>query len=349
MSRIYHFLFPALLMASACSSEKSGNESHLDHNEADSFSGNYLPLTIDMADKELEDIIASSAKATVLGSGFSWTEGPLWLEEEEMLVFSEIPANKVHSWKEGEGTNLYLEPAGFTGSDSRGGELGSNGLLLDPDRKLVLCQHGDRQLARMLAPLSEPEPKFETIVGAYEGKPFNSPNDAIYDQQGNLYFTDPPYGLEFNMDDPAKAIPFQGVYRFSHDGTLELLLDSISRPNGLAFLPGEKELIIANSDPEKPYWYIYKLDEEGNLANGRIYQDASQLVQGEPGLPDGLKIRRDGVVFATGPGGVWVFNPSGKLLGRLKVGELTSNVALNKDEDVLFVTADSYVVKIPLR
>ncbi|WP_439482540.1 SMP-30/gluconolactonase/LRE family protein [Cyclobacterium plantarum] len=347
MLKLKHFLIPVLLVIAACSAEKSGSESHLENSDPDSI-GNYLPLTIDMADKALEEIIHSSAKATIIGSGFSWTEGPLWLEEEEMLLFSEIPANKIHYWKEGGESKVYLEPAGFTGTVSRGGELGSNGLLLDPAGKLVLCQHGDRRLSRMLAPLSDPEPNFETIVGQYEGKPFNSPNDGVYDREGNLYFTDPPYGLEFNMEDPAKSIPFQGVYRFSHDGTLDLLLDSLSRPNGLAFLPGEKELIIANSDPKKPYWYIYSLDNDGTLSNGRIYQDASQLVQGEPGLPDGLKIRSDGVVFATGPGGIWVFNPSGKFLGRLKVGELVSNVAFNKEEDVLFVTADSFVVMIPL-
>ncbi|SHM74727.1 gluconolactonase [Cyclobacterium lianum] len=340
--------FLIILLMLACSSERKDLSAGGEGAAADNQE-NVLPLTIDMADEALKDIISPEAKARIVGRDFAWTEGPLWLEEEKMLLFSEIPANKVHSWREGEGIGVYLDPAGYTGSESRGGELGSNGLLLDPAGKLVLCQHGDRRMARMLAPISDPAPDFETIVGAYESNPFNSPNDAVYDRQGNLYFTDPPYGLEGNMDDPAKAIPFQGVYRFGRDGRLELLLDSISRPNGIAFLPGEKELIIANSDPNKPHWYIYQLDEDGKPATGRIFQDASKLVTGEPGLPDGLKVRGDGVVFATGPGGVWVFGPSGKYLGRLKLGELTSNVALNAQGDVLFVTADSYVVMIPLK
>jgi gluconolactonase len=204
-------------------------------------------------------------------------------------------------------------------------------------------------MARMLAPLDQPESNFETLVGEYEGRPFNSPNDAVYDAEGNLYFTDPPYGLESRMDDPAKAIPFQGVYRYSNTGELDLLLDSLSRPNGLAFLPDGKGMLIANSDPEKPYWYRYDLDENGFPTEGEVFYDASEVLSNQPGLPDGLKVSSDGTVFATGPGGVWVFGQEGQVLGRLSLGELCSNVALNEKEDMLFVTADSFVVRIALK
>lgn len=204
-------------------------------------------------------------------------------------------------------------------------------------------------MARMVSPLSTPEPKYESIVDEYEGMPFNSPNDAVYDTEGNLYFTDPPYGLENNMEDPKKAIPFQGVYRYSKEGQLDLLLDSISRPNGLAFFPGEKQLLLANSDPEKPHWYLYDLNETGGLENGRMFYDGSDAFKSDQGLPDGLKINSNGIVFATGPGGIWIFNKDAVPLGRLKVGELTSNVALNEEENTLFVTADSYVLRILLK
>jgi gluconolactonase len=332
------FWSTVLLLVLSCSSEKKEEEA-LDI---------VLPLEIEKLQPALEGIISMDAAAEVLGLGFEWTEGPLWLEATSQLLFSEIPANKVHSWSEENGVELYLEPAGYTAEESRGGELGSNGLILDPDGNLVLCQHGDRRMARMNAPLSNPEPEFETIVGTYEGMPFNSPNDAVYDSEGNLYFTDPPYGLEHNIDDPKKEIPFQGVYRYSKEGDLDLLLDSITRPNGLAFLPGEEQLIIANSDPEKPQWYIYEVTAVGKLENGKLFCDGSEVLKSEKGLPDGLKINSKGTIFATGPGGIWVFQPNGVLLGRLKMGELTSNVALNKEENILFVTADSYVVKIPL-
>lgn len=322
----------------ACSSEKREN-----------IESETLTLEIERHDPRLDQIIDPEAEAEVLGSGFEWTEGPLWVENEEMLLFSDIPNNRVHSWTDDNGVSIYLEPAGFTGEGTRGGELGSNGLLLDPYGNLVLCQHGDRRMAKMAAPLKEPRAEYETIVDNYEGMRFNSPNDAVYDSRGNLYFTDPPYGLEGNMDDPSKEIPFQGVYRFSPEGELTLLLDSISRPNGVAFFPDGNTLIVANSDPDKPFWYAYDVLPDGMLSKGRIFYDASEEFKRDKGLPDGLKIRRDGMVFATGPGGVWIFDEQAKVLGRLKVGELTSNVALDNSEKILFVTADSYMVRIHLR
>ncbi|MEX2511614.1 MAG: SMP-30/gluconolactonase/LRE family protein [Cyclobacteriaceae bacterium] len=311
---------------------------------------NTIPLEIEKFHPSLDKVIGTNPTAQVIGSGYEWTEGPLWLESEQMLLFSEIPENKIHVWKEGADTpEVYLDPAGFTGTGTRGGELGSNGLLLDPEGNLVLCQHGDRRLARMAAPLDAPEARYETIIGRYMDKPFNSPNDAVYDAQGNLYFTDPPYGLEYNMDDPKKGLPFQGVYLFTKEGDLELLLDSISRPNGLAFAEEGKKLIIANSDPENPVWYLYEVSPTGLLEDGRVFYDASEQLKNEKGLPDGLKINSQGTIFATGPGGIWVFDEKGTLLGRMKFNQLTSNVALNDKENTLFVTADSYVVKIDLQ
>src|SRR5690606_17433908 len=209
----------------------------------------------------------------------------------------------------------------------RGGEVGSNGLLLNPEGQLVLCQHGDRRMAVMQAPLDSPKPDYSTLAGQYQGKKLNSPNDAAYRDNGDLYFTDPPYGLEKNMQDPLKETPYQGVYKVSASGEMTLLLDSLTRPNGIAFLPGEKTLIIANSDPAKPFWYAYDLDEQGLLKNGRIFYDGTAASKMEKGMPDGLKVDQQGNVFATGPGGVWVFSREGEALGRIKVNQRTSNCA----------------------
>ncbi|EPR70931.1 SMP-30/gluconolactonase/LRE family protein [Cyclobacterium qasimii] len=252
----------------------------------------YLPITIVEENDGLQNIFASGIEARIIGADYEWTEGPLWVEKEQMLLFSEIPTNKVYAWKEGALPEVYLNPAGLTSAETRGGEVGSNGLLLDPSGKLVLCQHGERRLARMMAELDAPAPKYESVIAEFEGKRFNSPNDAIYDSKGNLYFTDPAYGLEFRMEDPKKEIDFQGVYRYNKNGQLQLLLDSISRPNGIALLPDEKHLLIANSDPEKPYWYLYELDGDKGLKNGKVFYDASAVLANEPGLPDGLKIKR---------------------------------------------------------
>ncbi len=309
-----------------------------------------LSLEIERNHELMDILFPKGTEVEILGSGFEWTEGPLWIESEKMLLFSEIPTNTVHRWSEDSGMSVYLNPSGYTGDTGRGGEVGSNGLLLSPTGALVLCQHGDRQMGKMNASLQSPKTDYTTIVGAYQGKRFNSPNDAVYDSQGNLYFTDPPYGLEFNVDDPAKEIGFQGVYRYDTDGVLTLLLDSLTRPNGLAFLPAEQTLIIANSDPNKPYWYSYRLADRGkSLTDGKLFYDGSEALTQEKGLPDGLKVSAEGIIFATGPGGVWVFDALGVVIGRLKVGELTSNVALDNDEKFLYVTADSYVIRIPIQ
>ncbi|EON76458.1 Gluconolactonase [Lunatimonas lonarensis] len=309
-----------------------------------------LPLQIERYHGLMEILFPEGTEVEVLGHGFEWTEGPLWLETEQRLLFSEIPTNTVHSWSEKEGIQPYLHPSGYTGDSGRGGEVGSNGLLLSPQGELVLCQHGDRQMAKMDAPLSSPRPRYTAIVGQYEGMRFNSPNDAVYDSQGNLYFTDPPYGLEKNMDDPLKELPFQGVYRYSaSENSLTLLLDSITRPNGIHLLPGERALLIANSDPQKPYWYVYQLADQGkSVADGAIFHDASEALRVDKGLPDGLKVASNGIIYATGPGGVWVFDAQGVLIGKVKVGQLTSNVALDGKESFLYVTANSYVIRIPI-
>ncbi|MEJ7769243.1 MAG: SMP-30/gluconolactonase/LRE family protein [Chitinophagaceae bacterium] len=301
------------------------------------------------SDPKIESIIGPNASISVIAEGFEWSEGPLWIEKYKMLLFSDIPQNSIFKWTAGNGKELYLKPAGYTGSAPRGGETGSNGLLMDKEGRLVLCQHGDRRMAYMNAPLDAPKPIFVSLADNFQGKKLDSPNDAVYRSNGDLFFTDPPYGLEKNALDPLKESPYQGVYKLSRDGKLTLLLDSITRPNGLAFLPGEKTLIIANSDPEKAVWYAYDLNESDTLTNGRIFYDASAVAKSEKGLPDGLKIDNNGNIFATGPGGIWIFNSSGKVLGKIRINELTSNCAFADDYKTLYVTADMYVLKVHLR
>lgn len=296
----------------------------------------------------INDLIPEDAQIEVLAGGFDWTEGPLWVEDGEYILFSDIPPNRVYKWAEGEGKSLFLEPAGFTGIIERTGEPGSNGLLLDSKGNLVLCQHGDRRLARMDAPLASPESKFLTIANAYDGKKLNSPNDAAFHSNGDLYFTDPPYGLEGKMEDPTKEIDFQGVYRIDADTTVHLLTDELSRPNGIAFSPDEKTLYVANSDPEKAIWMAYDVQEDGSIANGRIFFDATDKVSEEnKGLPDGLKVLPNGYLFATGPGGVLVFTPEGEHLGTIRTGEATSNCAIGGD-GYLYMTADMYLCRVEI-
>ena len=296
----------------------------------------------------IDQIIPPSSKIEVLSEGYEWTEGPVWVESEQMLLFSDIPRNSVYKWTEQDGASLFLKPAGFTGEIERKGEPGSNGLLLDKSGRLLLCQHGDRRIARLVGELKDPEPQYVSLVSTFEGKRFNSPNDATMNESGDLYFTDPPYGLERNMDDPAKELSFQGVYRLrAGSEEAELLIDSLSRPNGIALSPDESTLYVANSDPKKAIWMAYKL-EAGIPVQGEVFYDATSLVGQEKGLPDGLKVHSSGVIFATGPGGVWVFDPQGTVLGKIKTGEATANCALDTGENYLYITADMYLLRVKL-
>ena len=304
---------------------------------------------IERCDASLDDIIDTSAKAEIIAQGLDWSEGPLWIQPEKMLLFSDVPQNIIYKWTEEKGKEIYLTPSGYTDSTKRGGEMGSNGLLLDPSGNLVLCQHGNRQMARMDAPLNQPKASYIPIASVYAGKKFNSPNDAVYNSAGELFFTDPPYGLEKQLEDPKKEIPFQGVYKVKKDGKIILLCDSLTRPNGIAFLPGEKTLIVSNSDASKPFWYAFDLGQNDSLYNARIFYKASGYDSSVKGLPDGLKVDRNGNIFATGPGGVWIFNREGKLLGKIKLSDAASNCAFSPDQKTLYVTNDMYVLRIKLK
>lgn len=302
-----------------------------------------------MNSQKLSEIIPDYLQVEIIGEGFEWTEGPLWLPTENKLIFSDIPKNSIFEWTEKSGTQLYLKPSGYTGKESRGGEAGSNGLLLTDKNELVLCQHGDRRMAKMNTTLSSPKADFTTLAGNYNGKKLNSPNDAVYDKQGNLYFTDPPYGLEKNDKDPLKELDFQGVYKVDKTGKITLLTKELSRPNGIAFSPDFKKLYVANSDPQKAIWMVYDVDENGLLKNGKLFFDATDKTKTLKGLPDGLKVHRNGWIFATGPGGVLVFTPEGEHLGTIFTGEATSNCAFNADYSELYMTADDYLVRVKLK
>ena len=304
---------------------------------------------IEVLDEELNQLIDPESKLEILSEGHSWTEGPLWVEEIQALLFSDIPRNTVYSWSEEKGVQEYLNPSGFTGENYEGSEPGANGLLLDSDGSLVLCQHGNRQMAKMISDVENPKPQYTSLVNNFDGKKLNSPNDAVFDSDGNLFFTDPPYGLAKRMDDPEKELEFQGVYRYDPSGDLHIMDAELSRPNGIAFSPDETVLYVANSDPDHAIWMAYDIDKDSGILSKKIFYDVTELTSSEKGLPDGLKVNDAGYLFATGPGGVLIFSAEGKRLGTIRTGRATSNVAFNVDQSVLFMTADSYVLKLNLK
>jgi gluconolactonase len=306
-------------------------------------------ITVKAIDPAFNKLVSKTAKAEILAEGFVWSEGPLWIESQKMLLFSDVKKNKIYKWTKEKGKEVYLYPSGYTGKTIRGGELGSNGLGLSPDGRLIICQDGNRAVVTMDAPLDKPKPSYKTIANKYNGLRFDSPNDLDFLDNGDIYFTDPPYGLEKNVDDPLKEAKYQGVYRIAKkDGKVTLLTKEITRPNGLAFFPGKKRVLIANSDPLKPDWYVYDLDKDGLLINKKTFFTA-QMPKEYNGVPDGLKIDKQGNVFATGPGGVFVLNSAGKLLGKIEVDDLASNCSFSADQKTLYVTNNHRVIKIALR
>jgi gluconolactonase len=295
-------------------------------------------------DSRLDGLVAPDAKVEVIAAGFEWTEGPVWIKEGGYLLFSDIPRNSIMQWKEGVGTSLYMKPSGFTGVVDYGAEPGSNGLFLDPQGRLVCCEHGDRRVSRL-----EKDGGKKTLADNYMGKRLNSPNDGCFKSNGDLYFTDPPYGLPKQFDDPRRELDFCGVYRVAKDGTVTLLTKELARPNGIAFSPDERTLYVASSDPERAIWMAFPVQRDGTLGRGRVFHDATAMVGKGPGLPDGLKVDRSGNLFATGPGGVYIFTPNGDLLGRIETGEKTANVAWGDDGATLYMTADMYLCRIKTR
>jgi gluconolactonase len=305
--------------------------------------------SIERLDPALDEIISPEATPEIIAEGLDWSEGPVWVESQKMLLFSDVPRDTIFKWTEGGGKEFYLTPSGHTDTMKLGGEMGSNGLTLDTEGNLILCQHGNRQIAKMNAPVDKPAPTYVALAASYDGKKFNSPNDLVYDGNGNLYFTDPPYGLEKQLEDPKKETPFQGVYKIKPSGGVMLLTDTLTRPNGIAFLPGEKTLLVANSDPQKPNWYAFDINEQDSLTNARIFYSAAGYDKSQKGLPDGMKADKNGNVFASGPGGIWIFNKDGKLLGKIRLAEAASNCALSPDEKTLYITNDMYVLRLKMR
>ena len=300
--------------------------------------------SIERLDPRFDALVPRDAVIEVLASGFVWAEGPVWLKGEQAILFSDIPRNRVMRFKEGEGLSVFLEPAGFTGPGAYGNERGSNGLSLDRQGNLISCEHGDRRVSRLTAGGGK-----QTVADNYLGKRFNSPNDCTVHSSGAIYFTDPPYGLPKGWDDGRRELDFCGIYRVTPDGTVALLCDTMTRPNGICLSPDEKRLYVAQSDPEAPLWKVFTVKPDGTLDAGRTFFDGTKLFKERmKGLPDGLKVDLAGNVFATGPGGVLVIAADGTHLGTFRTGQATANCAFGGDGKTLYITADSHLCRTRL-
>ena len=304
-------------------------------------------------DPAADAIIPADARVEKLAGGFGFLEGPVWIHAKGQgyLLFSDIPANVIRKWDPKNGVSVFLEKSGFTGTDASdvGGQsnngfgmvtlIGSNGITLDRQGRIVFCQHGDRQISRL-----EKNGKRTVLVSRYEGKRLNSPNDLVYKSDGTLYFTDPPAGLRLQDKDPKRELPFNGVYRLAK-GKLTLLSKDFTRPNGIALSPDEKYLYV--NDTTKKIIMRFALQPDGGIANGEIITDMNSDTR--PGVPDGMKVDQKGNIYCTGPGGFWIMSPEGKHLATVNMKELPANLAWgDADGKTLYLTARTGLYRIRL-
>lgn len=297
----------------------------------------------DVADERFHDLIAPDAQLEILAEGFGWSEGPVWISEGDYLLFNDIPNNTMYRWDETDGLSIFMRPAGYSGSTPQGREMGANGLMLHPDGHLLMCDHGNRAVSVLNLSNFTRRP----LATHYQGRRLNSPNDLVLHSNGDLYFSDPPYGLHGLNRSPHKELPFNGVYRLSAGGHLDLLTDALTFPNGVALSPDEQTLYVAVSDGNDPHWMAYDVQADGTVSNARVFFDAKAWQQaGRQGLPDGMVIDENGNLFATGPGGVVVFTPNGEHLGTILTGQPTANCTFGDDGSTLYITANNYLMRI---
>jgi gluconolactonase len=291
-------------------------------------------------DPALDALIPQDAQIEKLAGGFTFIEGPLW-RPEGALWFCDVVGNVVRQWTPDGKVIEILKPGGYDGHDlPAGGFIGPNGMVADKDGAVLLCQHGNRRIARI-----DKDRKVTTLVDSFEGKKLNSPNDLVYRSDGTLYFTDPPYGFPKQDDDPAKELKFNGVYRLTN-GKLDVVVKDLTRPNGIALSPDEKTLYVSNSDEKKRLWMRYDVAADGLLSNGRVFLDVSG--EKDAGVPDGMKVDERGNLYATGPGGIWVMSPEGKHLGTIKPPEGPANCGWGDDGKSLYITAETGLYRIKL-
>lgn len=293
-------------------------------------------------DPRFDRLIPHTAVVEKIADGFAWVEGPVWSKPGGYLLFTDIPNNSVFKWQPGRGVTLFMKPSGYTGAAPfTGREPGANGLTFDRQGRLTLAEHGDRRIARL-----ESDGHKTTLVDRYQGKRINSPNDLVFKSNGDLYFTDPPFGLPKSFEDPGKELPFQGVYRLAKNGGLTLPIRDIKAPNGIAFSPDEKTLYVSNAEKDKAVWYAYAVKADGTLGDRRVLFDATEFAKTRKGVPDGMKVDREGNLFAAGPGGLYVIGPEGTLLGRIELGVATANCAWGEDGSVLYIVASTVIYRI---
>ncbi|QNA43494.1 SMP-30/gluconolactonase/LRE family protein [Lacibacter sediminis] len=315
------------------------------------FYKNGLPVKKEWADigkiytinPHLNKIIAEGTKVEKVADGFSFTEGPVW-HPDGFLLFSDPNTNTIYRYDPStHNVTVYMSHSGYSGSDiGEYGQPGSNGLAIDKEGRLIVAQHGHRRIVR-----HEKKGPVTILADKIGEKRFNSPNDVVLKSDGTVYFTDPPYGLPSFYTDKRKETEWQGIYMI-RNGKVQLVSKDLGGPNGLAFSPDEKYFYATNWDIRdihntKTIWR-YEVQPDGTLKNGKVFFDFN-FTEDEEAL-DGLKIDKEGNLFVSAPGGLWVLSSEAKILGKVVTPERPANMAWGDDGKTLYMTAHSSIYKL---
>ncbi|MEO0466469.1 MAG: SMP-30/gluconolactonase/LRE family protein [Pseudomonadota bacterium] len=298
---------------------------------------------IEVLDDDLHSLFPAGAALETLATGYMWSEGPAWDRDRNALYFTDVPGNTAYRWRRETGAQIFLEPSGAATVEGFR-EAGANGLWFARDGRLIVCNHGLRRVEAI-----DLDTQSRTrLVDRFEGHRFNSPNDVVEARDGTIYFTDPPYGLAGLDASPLKEMGANGVYRLNPDGVVTRLISDMTFPNGIALSPDERRLYISQSDPKAPLIRTLILSSGGSPSDDGLFFDAGPLMsESAPGLPDGMAVAQSGHILATGPGGVLVLSPTGRLLGRIRTGRATANCTFGEDGTILFITAHDRLLRIP--
>jgi gluconolactonase len=310
-------------------------------------SARFIDAEIVVYDDRFYAFIDANSQVEILATELGWAEGPVWIESLDSLLFSDVAADKIYQWNEARGLSVYLYPSGHAPDGSSQLWRGSNGLAIDNNASLFLAQQSNRTLARMRAPIGNPAPDYEVLASRYEGKSINSPNDLVVHRSGDIYFTDPPYGLAGFEKSPDIEIDFFGVFRLTRQGELIPVTRRIDMPNGIALSRDHSTLYVSNSADNKAQIIAIELDQQGNLAQSRLFFDGKNLIPDGPGSTDGMVVHPADFLFVSIPNGLGVLSPKGELLGKIALGQVT-NLALDDTSSQLFITSPNKLLRLKI-
>lgn len=306
-----------------------------------------IDVEIVVFDDRFYKIIDMDSQVEILADEFEWAEGPVWVESLNALLFSDVAADKIYRWDESSGLSVFVQPSGHSPDNAATSWRGSNGLAIDKNGALLLAQQSNRTLSRMSAPLSNPTPDYEILASKFGGKLINSPNDLVVHHSGDVYFTDPPYGLAGFEKSPDIELDFFGVFRLTDNNDLRLVNRELEKPNGIALSNDHSTLYVSNSEVGKVQIIAIELDSQGEPRNSRLFFEGEKLISDGPGTTDGMTVHPADYLFVSIPNGLGVLSPTGELLGKVELGQVT-NIALNSAHSYLYITSPGRLLRLKI-